>query len=286
MAVRVEINNPEDRTTTYDQIVIQRSTTNTVAGMATIATVSIDLTYSSDLSSGYTAYLDADGDVDTHYYRFQYKLASSGAVSSFSDIFQAGTTVLHTRFRRMMRDVNSNTYFFLNTDIDFFLQESVDGLWPTTWFETYDDSSFVPDGTTEIFSFPNGVTRISGIDILNDQGEKITSASGWSVRNRTLLFDNPIASGYTIRAWVEKKFTKLSECPSVWHAHILNKMRLRAYEMLEADRTTYYKYTTVTSPEGGNLPSIDKVITRLENQIRLREGQLKRVRKPTSIKLT
>lgn len=286
MSVRVEIANPEDRISTYDQIVIQRATSNSAAAMSDLATVSIDLSYSSDLSSGYTAYLDSGGDVDTNYYRFQYKLASSGAVSSYSDIFQAGTTVLHTRFRRMMRDTNSATYFFLNTDIDFFLQESVDGLWPITWFETYDDSSFVPDGTTEIFSFPNGVTRISGIDILNDQGETITAASGYTIRNRTLIFNNPIASGYTIRAWVEKKFTKLSECPSVWYSHILNKMRLRAYEMLESDRSNYYKYTTIVSPEGGNLPSIDKVITRIENQIRLREAQLRRVRKPTSIKLT
>src|SRR3990167_6899403 len=202
MAVNVAIQNPEDRTSTYDQIVIQRSTSNTVAGMSDLTTVSIDLTNSSDLSTGATSYVDSGGDIDTHYYRFQFKNSGSAAVSSYSDIFQAGTTVLHTRFRRMMRDTNSNNYFYLNTDIDFFLQEAVDTLWPITWFETYDDTSFVPNGTTEIFNFPNSVSRINDLDLLNSSGETVTGMSGWRIRNRTVLFFFPPPSRFSIPALV------------------------------------------------------------------------------------
>ncbi len=41
-------------------------------------------------------------------------------------------------------------------------------------------------------------------------------------------------------------------------------MRLDAYETFEADRSRYYKYTTTTNPEGGNLPSMRRVIEGLQ----------------------
>ena len=286
MAVLLEIRNPTDLTATYDKIEIQRSTTNTVAGMADITTtLAIDTTTASDLSTGYTAYTDSGGTAGTHYYRYRYKVTSSGAVSSYSDIFLSGTTVLHSRFRRMMRDTNSNNYFFTNDDIDFFLAHAVDRLWPITWFETYSDTMVVPDGTTEIFTFTVGVTRLNDLDFVDSSGNNLGKISNWKIRGRQVFFETAIRSGNTVRSYTEKRFLKLSEIPELWDGHLLNIMRLQAFETLEADRARYYKYTTVAQPEGGNLPSIDRVITRLEAQIEKRENQLRRVRKPASINL-
>ena len=134
----VEIRNPQDLTTTYNQIEIQRGTLADGSNMADISTNTvIDTTYANDLSTGFTSYTDASGDTAS-YYRFRFKASASGAVSSYSDIFQAGTTVMHTRFRRRMRDTNSANYFFTNADIDTMLLNSIKKLFPHTYNETID----------------------------------------------------------------------------------------------------------------------------------------------------
>lgn len=286
MAVVLEIRNPQDLTSTYDQIEIQRATSNSAGAMADIKTdLAIGTGTASDLSTGYSSYTDSNGTVGTHYYRFRYKNSSSGIVSSYSDIFLSGGSVLQTRFRRMMRDTNSNNYFFSADDCDFFEIQAVQRLWPITWFEVYDDGSFVPDGNTEIFNFPTGVTRISGVDFLDTNGNNLGRLVNWNVRGRMLIFDTAPDSGIVLRVWVEKMFIKLAEVPEIWDGHILNIMMLQAYQMMEANRSNYYKYASIVKGEGGNLPSLNAVITRLEAQIQRRENQLRRTRKPGFIKL-
>lgn len=285
MSVRLDVRNPDDLTTSFNQVQIQRSTDNDATTMTDLATVSIDTTTASDLSTGSTSYIDESGDINLHWYRFRYKNSVSGALSSYSDIFKAGGTVLHARFRRMMRDVNSNNYFFSDDDIDFFLEQAIANLWPITWMETVSDEAFVADGETEIFNFPVGVTRVNSIDFIDSNGENLGSKINWRVRGKMILFDSPPSTGTTLRAWIEKMFTKLAEVPSIWDSHLLNRMRLQAYEMMEGDRNKYYKYNSIAKPEGGNLPSLDRIITRIETQIKLRESQIRRVRRPASIKL-
>lgn len=285
MSVIVEARNPQDLTASYDQIEIERNTANSESGMANITTVDIDTSTASDLSTGYTGYLDAAGTVGTHFYRFRYKDSGSGAVSSYSDIFAASGSVLQSRFRRMMKDINPNNYFFSPDDLDFFETQSVQRLWPITWMETYSDSYFVPDGVTQIFNFPVGVTRLNSLEFRDQAGQVLGKKLNWQVRGRVLLFDTAPSTDIVLRAWVEKMFLKISEVPEIWDTHILNLMRLQAYEMLEGDRSRYYKYNSIAKPEGGNLSGFNNIITRIESQIKLREAQLKRVRRPQSIKL-
>lgn len=285
MAVVVEVRNPDDLNTTYDQIEIERNTANSESGMANIATVDIDTTSSSDLSMGYTGYVDSAGTIGTHYYRFRYKNSGSGAVSSYSDIFAAGGSILQTRFRRLMRDVNSNNYYFTSDDLDFYEQSAVLRLWPTTWFETYSSSFFTPDNSTKIFAFPVGCTRVDHIEIVDSAGNFVSEKLGYKVRGRYLIFDEAPITSVTYRVWFDKMFTKLSEVPPLWDEHLLNCMRLLAYESMEGDRNKFYKYNSIAKPEGGNLPSLDRIITRIETQIRLRENQIRRTRRPTSLKL-
>lgn len=285
MSVILKIRNPVDLTTTYDQIAIERNTVNLAAGMAAVATTNIVTTTASDLSTGYTSYTDDNGTVGTHYYRFRYKNSVSVTYSSYSDIFLAGGSVLQSRFRRIMHDTNSSNYFFTADDLDFFEQQAVTRLWPITWFETYSTTYFVPDNTTEIFNFPVGVTRVNNIETLDSSGEVIGRKLNWQVRGRTLLFDTAPTTDITLRAWVEKMFVDISEVPEIWDTHILNLMKLQAYESMEGDRARYYKYNSVAKPEGGNLTSFNNIITRIEGQIKIRENQLRRVRRPGFIKL-
>lgn len=286
MSVVVEVRNPLDLVSTYDQVEIERNTSNSASGMANITTANISSTYASDLSTGFTSYTDGDGVVGTHYYRFRFKNSTSGAVSSYSDIFPAGGSVFHTRFRRRMRDTNTNNYFFTDDDIEIFLTETVEELYPITWIETYLDSMITPDSATEAFAFGTGVTRINDLELINSSGDNQGSIKGWKLRGRYVIFDTAPRTGDTIRCWVEKKFTKAAEIPEEWDGYILHKLMLKGYETLEADRSRYYKYTSVAKPEGGNLPSLDKVITRLEVQLQRQERLLRRVRKPAEINLT
>jgi hypothetical protein len=287
MAIKLDLRNPDDLTSTYDIINIQRNTSNSATGMTAIkADLPISSTYASDLSTGYSSYTDDNGVVGTHWYRFRYENSASGIYSSWSDIFAAGGSVFHTRFRRRMRDTNSNDYFFTDDDIDIFLAETIQELYPITWIETYLDSMITPDSSTEVFAFSTGVTRISSIEHINSSGNNQGSVKGWQLRGRYVIFDNAPSSGETYRVWVEKKFLKAAEVPEEWDGYILHKLMIKAYETLEADRARYYKYNSVAKPEGGNMPSLDKIITRLEVQISRAEKLLRRVRKPVEINLT
>lgn len=285
MAVVLEPRNPSDLTTTYNQIEIERGTISDGSDMANITTVNIDTTTASDLSTGYTGYTDSSGTEGTHYYRFRYKQSSGGAVSSYSDIFLAGGSVLQARFRRLMRDVNANNYYFSNDDLKFFEEQAIEDLWPMTWTELYLDTFVVGDGATEVFNFPVGVTRVNKVDVLDSNGQNTGKRLNWQVRGKILVFDEAPPSGFTYRVWVEKMFLKLAEVPDVWDLYLLNKMRLQAYETFEGDRTKYYKYTSVAQPEGGNLPSIGNIIARIEKQLQIRENKLRRVRRAQDIHL-
>lgn len=252
--------------------------------MANISTnTPIDTTTANDLSTGFTSYVDASGDTAS-YYRFRYKNSVSAAVSSYSDIFQAGTTVMHARFRRRMRDANSANYFFTNADIDTMLANSIKKLFPHTYNE-FIDESLSTNGTTMKFSFPVGVNRVNDIEFLNSSGEVVSLSRNWKLRARQIIFDDAPSSGYTLRLYCDKMFKKLAEVPDLFDDLILSLMSLEAYETMEADRSRYYRYQSVANPEGGNLPSIKGVIERLEVTTKQRLNSLRRVRRPSEIKL-
>jgi len=285
MAVRIEIRNPDDLELTYDQIEIQRATSNSAAAMANIKTdLAIDETTANDLSTGYTAYLDADGTSGTHYYRFRYKASSSGAVSSYSNIFLSGTSVLHTRFRRRMRDTNSANYFFTDDDVTTFLSNAINKLYPHTYNEVIDES-LTTLADTEKYTYPLGVFRINEIEFVDSSGQILGSPKGFKKRARQIIFNTTPPVGYTIRLYAEKQFQKLAEVPSLFDDLILDLMQLEALQTMEMDRSKYYRYTTVTNPEGGNMPSIARSIERLEITTQKRLNSLRRTRRASEIHL-
>ena len=277
----LDIRNPKDLTTTYEQIEIYRDTNSDMSTESLLTTKDINTATASDLSTGYTSYTDTNGD-DTHYYRFRYK--NNSVYSSKSDIFQAGTTVMHARFRKKMRDTNSSNYFFSNDEVSEFLTGAIGRLFPHTYNEAIDES-LSSVANQEKYSFPVGVNRVNDLELLNAQGEVESRPKNFKIRARQIIFDNPLASGYTMRLYVDKMFTKLAEIPEFLDDLVLDLMRLQAYETLEADRHRYYKYTSVVEPDGGSLPSIRDVIQRITISTERRLNALRRVRRPSDIKL-
>ena len=284
MALILEIRNPEDLTTTYDQIHIQYGLVADGSDFGTLATIDINTATATDLTMGYTAYLHTAGTAGTTYYRFRYKNSVSSAFSSYSDIFLGGTTIMHTRFRRKMRDTNSANYYFTNDDITTMLQLAIYKLFPHTWNEVIDES-LTTLAATEKYSFPIGVFRVNDIEYIDTNGEFYSNPKNWKVRARQIIFSDTPPSGYTMRLYADKKFSKLAEVPEQFDDLILDLMRQQAFETFEADRTKFYRYTTVANPEGGNLPSIKGVIERLEVTIPKRLNSLRRVRRPAEINL-
>jgi len=278
----IDVRNPKDLVATYDQIEIRGSADSAMGSPTTLtSSTSIDTSQATDLSTGYTSYLDATGYA---YYQFRYKNSSSGAVSAWSDIYAANTTVMHTRFRRKMRDINSENYFFTNDDITSFLQNSIYKLYPHTYNEVIDET-LTPGATTYKYAFPNGIQRINDIYYVDSQGNVVGKPNGWSIRAKQIIFDFPPSTGYTFRIYADKMFQKLAEVPEFLDDLILDLMRLQAYEDMEADRSKYYRYTTVTQPDGGNIPSISRVIERLSATTKDRLNALRRVRRPSDIRL-
>lgn len=281
-ATIIDVRNPKDLTATYDQIEIRGSADSAMASPTTLTSnLAIDTTKASDLSTGYTSYTDATGYA---YYQFRYKASGSGAVSAWSDIYAANTTVMHSRFRRKMRDTNAQNYFFTNDDISSFLQNSIYKLFPHTYNEVIDES-LSPAASTFKYSFPSGIQRVNDIEYIDSQGNVAGKPNGWSIRAKQIIFDFPPLTGYTFRLYADKMFQKLAEIPEFLDDLILDLMRLQAYEDMEADRTKYYRYTTVTQPEGGNIPSISRVIDRLSISTERRLNSLRRVRRASDIRL-
>lgn len=280
MAIIVEGRNPDDGISTYDQMEFHRSDTS--GGSFTLqTTVSIDLTTRTDLSPGYSQYIDATGST-SKYYKIRWKNSSSLATSSLSDEFQGGTTVLDTRFRRMMRDTNSANYYFSNDDIANFRKDAIFSLWPATWQEAI-DTSLTSSSSTEIYTLPSSVTRLNKVQLIDTNGNVVAQPTDYELVSKNIIFSTAPTDGYTMRLFVEKMFIKSAEVPETFDSYLLDFMMLQSYREMEADRMSFYKYNTVIKSDGGNVPSLRAVIERLENSVEKRLNALRRVRRPSEI---
>lgn len=282
MALIVSARNPEDGTTTYDQTEFLRASSSG-GSFSTLSTVSIDTTTRTDLSPGYTSITDSSGS-SSYYYKVRWKNSVSGATSSLSDEFQGETTVLDARFRRTMRDTNSANYFFTNDDVANFRKDAIYSLWPATWHETYDDT-LSSDDATEIYNFPTAVTRVNKVQLIDTDGTRVSNLTDYEVQSSKLVFPVAPAGGYTMRLWVEKMFVKSEEVPETFDSYLLEFMMLQAYRVLEADRTRYYKFTTVAKPDNGGISNLRDIIIRLEASTERRLNALRRIRKPSEMGL-
>jgi len=123
------------------------------------------------------------------------------------------------------------------------------------------------------------------MQFLDSNGNVSATVTDYEVASRQFIFPFAPASGYTIRLFCDKMFLKAAEVPEIFDSYLLEYMMWQAWKVLEADRSKYYRYTSVAKPEGGNLPSIRATIERLELSLARRLNALRRVRKPSFIGL-
>lgn len=281
MSLNLKIRNPKDLNNTYVQIEISRASSQGGSYSIIKSDLDIDISKASDLSQGYSQYTDPSGSTSS-WYKFRYR--NDTLYSPYSDEFQGGKTTFDTRFRREMRDSNSANYFFTDDDVTNFRKDAVYSLFPDCFFEAIDESLTTLADTTK-YSFPVGVTRVSDIEYLNEDGTVMGAPRGWKVRARQIIFNTIPPTGYTMRLYVDKMFTETAEVPEVLDEYILDYMKLKAFKVFEADRSQYNKYNAMIKAEGGNLPSISRTIQTLTDSLKERRNKLRRVRRAADISL-
>lgn len=285
MAVNLEIRNPYDRDVAYDQIEIQRNTVNSETGMTNIKIdLAIDTTRITDISQGFSSYVNTDGVHGTHFYRYRYKINSSSVYSPYSEIFPAEGNILFPKFRNRMKDTNSANYYFTDSNIKSLSENAIKKLFPHSYLEVIDES-ISTDSTLRKYNFPSGVNRVNDIEFLDSSGDVQIYPRRWKLRSRQIIFDSSPPDNYTMRLYADKMFQKFAEIPEFLDDLILDLMTLDAYQTLHAHRTSFYKYTTTTNPEGGNLPSITEMMKVLAISTKDRLNSIRRVRRASSIKL-
>lgn len=278
----LEIRNPKDVINTFLQIEISRADAQGGSYAVVKADLDIDDDTASDLSQGYSTWSDPTGDA-TKWYKFRYRNGST--YSAYSNEYQGGTCELDARFRVEMRDNNSNDYFFDSTTVANFRKDAVYSLYPYTWNESIDESLTTLANTVK-YNFPEGVTRVNDIEFIDANGNVVADPKNWKTRARQIIFNTVPMVGYTMRLYVDKMFTKVSEVPELFDEYLLDYMKYKAYKVFEADRTQYYKYNTLIKGDGSSTPMISRTILVLKDNLDSRLNKLRRVRKPADISLS
>jgi len=281
--LQLYLRNPSDGVISYDQIKVYRSDSKT-GTYALIATVDIDETTIADNSPGYTIYDDSTGS-SSKYYKVSYYNSGSATESDLSDVFQGETTELDAKIRRRMKDTNENTYFFSNDDIAQARDISIKSLYPATWIDTTYDVT-ITDGNKLLITLPSYIARMDDIRVYDANNRFVGGYNSFYKVGNKLYPLTEFPTGYIFRFIITKPYKVPAEVPEELDNYLIDVAELDLLKTLEVDRSRYYKYTTSIRPEGGNLPSLNRMIERLEISASRKLNSYRRVRECSEINLT
>lgn len=277
------LRNPDDGVSTYDQVKVYRSSSQN-GTYALLNTMSIDQTTIADGVPGYTQVTDADGTVD-NWYKFLYYNSVSTLTSNYSESFQGGTTELDAKIRRRMKDTNVNKYYFDNDEIGDARDLAIQSLYPHTWIDTTHDVVISDSNKTGI-TLPQYIARVDTIKIYDSESNLIgNNYLGFYKVGNKLYPQTEFPTGYTFRIIYTKAYTQPAECPEHFTPYLLDIAQIELLKVMETGRMRYYKYTSSVRPEGGNIPSLNRIIERLEKSAARKLNSIRRVRETTEINL-
>lgn len=281
--LQLYLRNPSDGVISYDQIKVYRS--DSINGIyALIATVNIDQTTIADNSPGYTLYIDSTG-ASTHWYKVSYYNSSSTTESDQSDSFQGDTTELDAKIRRRMKDTNVNKYFFTNDDIAQARDIAIKSLYPATWIDTTYDV-IITAANKNLISLPSYIARMDDIRVYTADGKFSGGYNSFYKVGNKIYPLNEFPVGSTFRFIITKPYKVPAEIPEELDNYLLDVAQIDLLKGMEMDRSRYYSYTTSIRPEGGNLPSLSRMIDRLEISASRKLNSYRRVRECSDINLT
>lgn len=275
--------NPTDIDGSYDKIRLYRATAK--GGIyALISTTTVDTTTAVDGYYGYTKVDDSGGD-SNKWYKYTYYNSVTLAESGYSEEMPGGITEFDLRVRRRMKDSDYNKYFFSNDEVIDARDAAIKSLYPATWIDTAYDVLIVDGSNDKTITLPSYIARPDKIKVYNSDGDYCGEyLAFYRVGNKIYaLTDFP--DGYTFRFIITKPYRLLHECPEEYYTYLIDAAEIELLKLLEMDRARYYKYTAVVRPEGGNMPSLSKIIERLEVTTRKKRDEIRRVRETGEISL-
>lgn len=280
--LQLYLRNPDDGVTSYDQIKVYRATSKT-GTYAILTTVDINQATIADNSPGYTLYNDSAGS-DSYWYKASYYNSTSLVETDMSDAFQGETTELDTKIRRRVKDSNENKYFFDNDEIAQARDIAIKSLYPATWIDTTYDV-VISDSNKTLITLPSYIARVDGIKVYDSGSNPVGNYISFYKVGNKLYPLSEFPTGYTFRIIITKAYKVPAEVPEELDNYLLDVAEIELLKILEMDRSRYYKYTTSIRPEGGNMPSIGRIIERLEINATKKLNPYRRVRETGEINL-
>jgi hypothetical protein len=276
------VRNPNDGVASFDKIKLYKSSSK--GGSYTLlSTTDIDQTTAEDNFYGATKIVDSVG-TSASWYKWTYFNSLSTLESNYSEEMQAEITEFDMKLRRRMKDDNNNNYFFQDGEIIDARETAMKTLYPATWIDTSYDV-LITDSNKKVISLPSYIKRPDRIKVYTSGGNFTGDyVAFYKVGNKAYaLGEFPV--GYTFRIIVTKPYKNIYETPDEFEPYLLDCSQIELCKSLEMDRARYYKYTTSIRPEGGNMPSLSKIIERLEVTVRARKNEIRRTREVTEINL-
>lgn len=277
------IRNPDDGIATYNKVQVYKSASqNGVYDLLT--TVDIDASTIADNVVGYTKVTDSVGTTSS-WYKVRYFNSVSSAVSDYSVEFRGGTTELDSLIRMRMKDTNQNNYFFTDEEIENARKAAIRSLYPATWVDTT-YSVTITEENKKLITLPQYVARVDTIKVYDSNGDMVAAnyLGFYKVGNK-LYPNDEFPVGYTFQIVITKPYKQVAEVPEEFFPYLIDIAEMELLHAMEMDRARYYKYTTSIRPEGGNIPSFNRIIERLDNSATKKLNKIRRVRETTEINL-
>lgn len=291
--ITLNVRNPDDGTSSYNQIKIYRSATQT-GTFTVIETANIDLSGATEFSTGFTSYTDSTGDT-TYWYKFSYYQSASSSESTLSTAIQGGTAAIDSRIRLELSDSDTtapNYPFWTNDEVAAARQDAVNALYPE-YFKDWVDTSLTTSQNSWSYTLPATLFNVEYIDVWDQTAtpyNKITTITDFDVIGGKIYLNSTsdvnLDSGYTMYIHCSKRITESADVPSHMDEALMRKACAVLLRKLLWDRAKYQRYTTIIRPEGSNMPSIQQQIKDYEAFFNQRLNQVKKGMPARSMDLT
>lgn len=278
----LRIRNPIDGVDSFDKIKIYSSTSKG-GTYALLATVDISLSNAALGYAGYTSYQDNAGSENT-WYKFTYFNSGTSSETSKSEAFHGGNDQLDTMIRIRVKDTNENKYNFTDDEISQAKALAIESLYPATWIDTSYDITITDLNKKEIV-LPVYISRPDKLLVYDANGDYMGEYTRYYRTGRSIRSFDEFPVGDTIKIVYTKRYQYHAECPEYLDSYLLDIAEIELMKVLELDRSRYYQYTSSVRPEGGNMPSLGKIIERLEVTANRKINPYRRVREVGEINL-
>lgn len=246
--LKITAPNPNDGTTTFDQIQFAEATDNAGSGVSVINTASIDTSRRSPINPGFTTYTYTSATL-TKYYSARYKNSSSGVTTDYMTWILAAKDRWDTLFENEMSDTANAV--FTQITVQRFKDWALEAIYPDIFDPSVIDTSLTVDNDTTpvyTYSIPFGMFSISEVafgDTNNLTSTfNIVTHDNWKVEGNVLHFGSlaSFTNGATIRLVGAKKYFEPGEVPERFDRIVMNHMKMNAYLFLSEDFPRFNKW--------------------------------------------